>query len=78
MEKIYVLIKVETGYLESVAAEIKTFSDIESVDVVTGTYDIIVSITGENVAGMLSQVVRDIRGVQGIMTTETLVALNLD
>ena len=78
MEKIYVLIKVGTDSLEAVVDQINKLGGMDSVDVVTGTYDMIVTITGDNVAKMLSQVVNDIRKVDGIVCTETLIALNID
>ena len=78
METIYVLIKVGTGHLETVVDMVKTLKGIGHVDVVTGTYDIIVTINGDNVARMLSQVVNDIRSLEGIKSTETLIALKID
>jgi len=56
----------------------KTLKGIGHVDVVTGTYDIIVTITGDDVASMLSQVVDDVRSLEGIKSTETLIALNIE
>ncbi len=78
METIYVLIKVGTGHLEKVVDMVKTLKGIGHVDVVTGTYDIIVTINGDNVARMLSQVVNDVRSLEGIKSTDTLIALNID
>ena len=78
METIYVLIKVGTGHLEKVVEMVKALKGIGHVDVVTGTYDMIVTINGENVASMLSQVVDDVRSLEGIKSTETLIALNID
>lgn len=78
MEKIYVLIRVGRDSLEAVVDQISKLDGTDSVDVVTGTYDMIVTITGDNVAKMLSQVVNDIRQVDGIVYTETLIALKID
>ena len=78
METIYVLVKVGTGHLEEVVDIVKTLKGIGHVDVVTGTYDMIVTIEGDDVASMLSQVVNDVRAVEGIKSTETLIALNIN
>ncbi len=78
METIYVLIKVGTGHLEQVVEMVKTLKGIGHVDIVTGTYDIVVTITGDDIASMLSQVVDDVRSLDGIKSTETLIALNID
>ena len=78
MEKIYVLIKVDAGSLETVYGDISAMKGIKVVDAVTGPYDLFVIIEGESVATMLGQVVRDIRAIEGIISTETLVTLKLD
>ena len=78
LDKIYVLIRVARDSLEAVVDQISKLDGTDSVDVVTGTYDMIVTLTGDNVAKMLSQVVNDIRKVDGIVYTETLIALKID
>jgi len=77
MEKVYVLINVKPGKLEEVASTVKTLPEIKNSSVVTGPYDIIAEIDGETITEVLSIVVKKLRIIEGIETTETLVSVKL-
>ncbi len=72
------LIKVNAGSLEPVFKELRQVPGIREVHSVTGSYDIISIVEGEDIAKLLSMVVREIREVEGIVSTETLIALDID
>ena len=78
MEKIFVLIKVNAGNLEPVFRELRQVTGIKEVHSVTGTYDILAIIEGDDIAKLLSRVVREVREVEGIVSTETLIALDIE
>ena len=75
MDKLYVLIKVEPGRIEEVLDQEMQKKYVKVASAVTGSYDIIVQIAGASVAEILSSVVKEIHKVEGIKSTETLVAV---
>ncbi|MBU4256063.1 MAG: Lrp/AsnC ligand binding domain-containing protein [Thermoplasmatales archaeon] len=77
METVYVLINVEPGALESVTKKIPEMKNVKDVAVVTGAYDILVKIEGEYITEVLTTVVRGIRQIEGVTSTETLVEVKL-
>ena len=78
MERIHILVKVDASSLEQVVRDLGKVDGITTSDAVTGPYDMLLTIEGESVARMLSTVVRTIRGIPGITSTETLVTINFD
>jgi DNA-binding Lrp family transcriptional regulator len=77
METVYVLINVEPGALESVTKKIPEMKNVKDVAVVTGAYDILVKIEGEYITDVLTTVVRGIRQIEGVTSTETLVEVKV-
>ncbi len=77
METVYVLINVGPGALESVIKKIPEMKNVKDIAVVTGAYDILVKIEGEYITEVLTTVVRGIRQIEGVTSTETLVEVKL-
>ena len=77
METVYVLVKTEPGLLESVMTELKEKSQVSEISAVTGAYDIIVKVSGDYITDALGIVVRDIRKIRGVVSTETLIAVRM-
>lgn len=77
METIYVLIETEAGQLESVLSEVKKIQGITEVSAVTGVYDIIAKIQTNDITRALSTVVKDIRKIEGMKSTESLVGVKV-
>jgi DNA-binding Lrp family transcriptional regulator len=77
MDKLYVLIKVEPGRIEDILRAVNEKSNVKEASAVTGSYDIIVKIEGASISEILSTVVKDIHRIEGITSTETLVAVDL-
>jgi DNA-binding Lrp family transcriptional regulator len=77
METVYVLIKTEPGLLEGIMGELKEKSQVTEISAVTGAYDIIVKVSGDYITDALGVVVRDIRKIKGVVSTETLIAVRM-
>lgn len=77
METVYVLVKTEPGLLESIITELKAKPQVTEVSAVTGAYDLIVKVSGEYITDALGIVVRDIRKIHGVVSTETLIAVRM-
>jgi len=77
METVYVLINVESGAVESVIKKITEMENVKDAAVVTGAYDILARIEGEYITDVLTSVIRGIRQIEGVTSTETLVVVKL-
>ena len=77
MDKLYVLIKVEPGHIEDILGAVTEKRYVREASAVTGSYDIIVKIEGASISEILSTVVKEIHRIDGITSTETLVAVEL-
>ena len=77
METVYVLVNVESDSLENVIKKMKALENVKDIAVVTGAYDILVKIEGEYITDILTTIVRGIRQIQGVNSTETLVVVNI-
>ena len=77
METVYVLVKTEPGLLETVMTELKDTPQISEISAVTGAYDIIVKVSGDYITDALGVVVRDLRKIRGVVSTETLIAVRM-
>jgi len=76
MESVYVLIKTDSTSMEEVAASLMALERVSRVDAVTGVYDIIAIVEGEYVTDALNTVVKEVRKIKGVTSTETLVVMN--
>jgi DNA-binding Lrp family transcriptional regulator len=77
MEIIYVLVETEPGSLENVLKKIRTKKNVIEAHAVTGPFDIIVKVEGKHIADALGIVVRELRKIKGIKSTETLVCVKI-
>ena len=77
MDKLYVLIKVEPGHIEDILSAVTQKKYVMEASAVTGSYDIMVKIEGASISEILSTVVKEIHRIDGITSTETLVAVDL-
>ena len=73
--KAYLLVETAVGKTRDVAATLKDLAGVESVDVVTGPYDIIATISGEDMSVVGSVVTEKIHTVTGVVRTVTCVAV---
>lgn len=78
MEIIYILAKVDASHAETLLGSISKVEGVTFVHAVTGSYDMLISMEGPNLAKLLSKALKEISGLEGIKSTETLIAINLD
>ena len=71
----YLLVETAVGKTRDVAATLRSLDNIESVDVVTGPYDIIAVISGPDMTVVGNVVTEDIHTVSGVVRTVTCVAV---
>jgi len=69
----YVLIKVVAGAEAKVFETLSKIEGVEEVNVVYGEYDIIAKVNARSMDDLRNIVVKQIRGVRGIVKTETAI-----
>jgi DNA-binding Lrp family transcriptional regulator len=77
METVFVLIKTQPGLVEPVLHEVASNEDVSEATAVSGAYDILAKVEKDFVTEALSVIVKQIRQIEGVASTETLVALKL-
>jgi len=73
--KAFILIETTIGKTKEVTASIEQLAGVKSVDTVTGPYDIIAIIEGENLNDIGDLVTGKIHPISGISRTVTCLAL---
>ena len=76
MVKAYVLIETAVGELPSVAKTLKLLKGVQTVDIVTGPYDIIALVEGRDLNETSEIVTSHMHTIPGIIRTLTCVSLN--
>ena len=73
--KAFILIETVTGRTKQVASKLQQLKGVKSVDSVTGPYDVIAVIEGENLNDIGMLVTDKIQPVSGISRTVTCIAI---
>ncbi|MDV2496548.1 MAG: Lrp/AsnC ligand binding domain-containing protein [bacterium] len=73
----FILISLLVGFESSALSQITVIPGVEEVTPVFGQWDAIVVVEAESLHAMATLVVNQIRGVQGVNRTETLIATEL-
>ena len=73
--KAYLLVETAVGKTRDVANTLRELNGIETVDVVTGPYDIIAVISGDGMSVVGNLVTEGIHTVTGVVRTVTCVAV---
>lgn len=73
--KAYLLVETSVGKTREVAATLATLEGVESVDVVTGQFDIIAVITAADLTAVGGMVTEKIHTISGIVRTQSCVAV---
>ncbi len=73
--KAYLLVETAVGKTRDVATTLKGLDGIESVDVVTGQFDIIAIINADDLTAVGALVTEKIHTVAGIVRTQSCVAV---
>ena len=69
----FILIETQVGSSKQVAAALSSFDEVRSVDVVTGTFDIIALIETPDMSSMAELVTGEVQGIRGVLRTITCV-----
>jgi DNA-binding Lrp family transcriptional regulator len=77
VETVFVLIKTKPTLIEPVLKALQAIPSVVEARAVTGAWDIVLRLEKDYITDALAVVVKDIRGVEGIEMTETLVGVNL-
>lgn len=77
IETVFVLVKAKPTLIEPLLQEVKAISSVVEARAVTGAWDIVLKLESDYITDALAVVVKDIRSIEGIEATETLVAVNL-
>jgi len=73
--KAFILIETRTGSAKQVASTLQQLKGVKSVDSVTGPYDMIAVVEGENLNDIGMLVTDKIQSVSGISRTVTCLAI---
>lgn len=73
----FILISLVAGFEASALSQISVVPGVEEVTPLFGQWDAIVVVEAENLHAMATLVVNQIRGIQGVDRTETLIATEL-
>ena len=73
--KAYLLVETAVGKTRDVASTLRDLEGVDTVDVVTGPYDIIAVIEGEDMSVVGNVVTERIHTVAGVVRTVTCVAV---
>ena len=73
--KAYILIETAIGQTREVAEELRSLSAVESVDTVTGPYDVIAVVAGADLNAVGSLVTDRIHTIKGITRTVTCLSI---
>jgi DNA-binding Lrp family transcriptional regulator len=77
VETVFVLIKAKPTLIEPVLKALQAIPSVVEARAVTGAWDIVLRLERDYITDALAVVVKDIRAVEGIESTETLVGVNL-
>jgi DNA-binding Lrp family transcriptional regulator len=72
-----VLLRLEAGKEESVLAKIRNVKGVKKVQAVFGRWDIVATVEAPDLKVLTSLVIKNIRAIDGVSATETLVSTAL-
>jgi DNA-binding Lrp family transcriptional regulator len=73
--KAYILIETQVGKMRDIAAELNRFPEVETVDAVTGPYDIIAVISAPDLNALGDLVTARVHTIDGILRTVTCLSI---
>ena len=75
--KAFVLCRLTAGMEQTVLGKIRTIKGVKDVYVTFGSWDAILSAESDTIDKLSGLIVREVRGIEGVQATETLVTTNL-
>ena len=73
--KVYVLIETAVGKIRDVSNSLKGLEGIQSVDVVTGPYDVIAVVSADDMNAVGRLVTESMHTIRGVIRTVTCVSV---
>jgi len=77
MVNAYVLVRVVPGFEPSALSQIRVIPGVKEIILVFGRWDVIVQVEANSLHTLSRLVVSQIRGIQGVQATETLIAAEM-
>ena len=74
----YILIETSVGRVQAVAVALRSRSQVERTDPVTGPYDVIAVVTAPDLNAVAEFVTRHVHGIDGIVRTVSCVSVSAD
>ncbi|MBT98719.1 MAG: AsnC family transcriptional regulator [Dehalococcoidia bacterium] len=71
----YILIETQVGKSREVATALRALSEVPTVDIITGAYDIIALVEASDMLGVANVVTSNIQVIPGVSRTITCVAV---
>lgn len=75
--KAFVLCKLIAGLEQKAVSQIRTVKGVTDVFLTFGSWDAVLTAEADTIDKLSGLIVREIRGIHGVQTTETLVTTNL-
>lgn len=75
--KAFVLCKLIAGLEQKAMGQIRSIKGITDVFLTFGSWDAVLSTEADTIDKLSGLIVREVRGIHGVQTTETLVTTNL-
>ena len=75
--KAFVLCKLIAGLEQKAVSQVRSINGITDVYLTFGSWDAILTAEADTIDKLSGLIVREIRGIHGVQTTETLVTTNL-
>lgn len=72
-----ILLRLEAGKEEAVLAKIKDIKGVNEVQAVFGRWDLVATVEAQDLNALTSLVIKNIRAIDGVSATETLVSTAL-
>lgn len=72
-----ILLRLEAGKEEAVLAKIKDIKGVNKVQAVFGRWDLVATVEAQDLNALTSLVIKNIRAIDGVSATETLVSTSL-
>jgi DNA-binding Lrp family transcriptional regulator len=75
MTRVYMLANITAGKERFVRDTLRGTKGVVSADIITGGYDLIVTLEAKDMNDIFSKILKDIRKIKGLTRTETFVAV---
>lgn len=72
-----VLLRLEAGKEQSVLTKIKDIKGVKKVQAVFGRWDLVATVEAQDLNALTSLVIKNIRAIEGVSATETLISTAL-